>query len=234
MRIRGRTWRRASTSADCRSLRIGPSQVMECGFAAYFSSGRSAPRPRACFFACPKKQAKERAPRMGRSAFADSPALLGRRGLARRDIRVPTGEARRPVFAPTGRGPRRPAVLGGPYGDSRRSRGGPPYPGLLLPGEEKESMAKRSYAAYFFVLGGFASWRGSVAARSGPGQSRGVSAGSGNGCSGKTVAASKTGPSTQTRFIAGPSGVSTSTVQPAQPPTPQAMYSSSETWQGRS
>ena len=40
----------------------------------------------------------------------------------------------------------------------------------------------------------------------------------------KTVAASNTGPSTQTRFIAGPSGVWTRTVQPAQPPTPQAMF----------
>ena len=49
---------------------------------------------------------------------------------------------------------------------------------------------------------------------------------------GKTVLASKTGPSTHTRFIAGPSGVSTRTAQPAQPPTAQAMYSSSETWQG--
>jgi len=48
----------------------------------------------------------------------------------------------------------------------------------------------------------------------------------------KTVAASKTGPSTQTRFIAGPSGVWTRTVQPAQPPTAHAMFSSSETWQG--
>lgn len=50
----------------------------------------------------------------------------------------------------------------------------------------------------------------------------------------KTVLASNTGPSTHTRFIAGPSGVLTSTVQPAQPPTAQAMNSSSETWQGRS
>ncbi len=49
---------------------------------------------------------------------------------------------------------------------------------------------------------------------------------------GKTALASKTGPSTHTRFIAGPSAVSTRTAQPAQPPTAQAMYSSSETWQG--
>ncbi len=48
----------------------------------------------------------------------------------------------------------------------------------------------------------------------------------------KTVLASNTGPSTQTRFIAGPVGVATSTVQPAQPPTAQAMNSSSDTWQG--
>ena len=41
----------------------------------------------------------------------------------------------------------------------------------------------------------------------------------------QTLAASKTGPSTQTRFIARPSGVSTITVQPAQPPTAQAMNS---------
>ena len=49
-----------------------------------------------------------------------------------------------------------------------------------------------------------------------------------------TVAASNTGPSTQTRFMAGPSGVLILTVQPAQPPTAQAMYSSSDTWQGSS
>ena len=47
-----------------------------------------------------------------------------------------------------------------------------------------------------------------------------------------TVDASKTGPSTQTRFIAEPTGVDTSTVQPAQPPTAQAMNSSSDTWHG--
>ena len=44
--------------------------------------------------------------------------------------------------------------------------------------------------------------------------------------------ASNTGPSTQTRFIAGPAGVCTATAQPAQPPTAQAMNSSSATWQG--
>src|SRR5580698_9422266 len=47
---------------------------------------------------------------------------------------------------------------------------------------------------------------------------------------GKTAAPSNTGPSTHTRFMAGPSGVFTSTVQPAQPPTAQAMNSSSDTW----
>jgi twitching motility protein PilU len=45
----------------------------------------------------------------------------------------------------------------------------------------------------------------------------------------KTLYASNTGPSTHTRFIAGPSSVCTSTVQPAQPPTAHAMNSSSET-----
>jgi len=44
-----------------------------------------------------------------------------------------------------------------------------------------------------------------------------------------TVDASKTGPSTQTRFMASPSGVSIFTAQPAQPPTAQAMNSSSDT-----
>ena len=34
--------------------------------------------------------------------------------------------------------------------------------------------------------------------------------------------------------MAGPSGVLTFTVQPAQPPTAQAMNSSSDTWQGTS
>ena len=43
-----------------------------------------------------------------------------------------------------------------------------------------------------------------------------------------TLAASNTGPSTHTRFIARPAGVSMPTTQPAQPPTAQAMYSSSE------
>ena len=47
-----------------------------------------------------------------------------------------------------------------------------------------------------------------------------------------TVAASNTGPSTQTRFIAVPSGVLILTAHPAQPPTAQAMNSSRETWQG--
>src|SRR5688500_11662893 len=47
-----------------------------------------------------------------------------------------------------------------------------------------------------------------------------------------TARESNTGPSTHTRFIAGPSGVATFTVQPAQPPTAQAMNSSSDTWQG--
>ena len=46
-----------------------------------------------------------------------------------------------------------------------------------------------------------------------------------------TTRESNTGPSTHTRFIAGPSGVFTFTVQPAQPPTAQAMNSSRETWQ---
>src|SRR6185295_10628335 len=46
-----------------------------------------------------------------------------------------------------------------------------------------------------------------------------------------TALASNTGPSTHTRFIAGPSGVITFTVHPAQPPTAQAMNSSSDTWQ---
>ena len=46
------------------------------------------------------------------------------------------------------------------------------------------------------------------------------------------LAASKTGPSTQTRCMVGPLAVCTSTAQPAQPPTAQAMYSSSEIWQG--
>jgi len=36
------------------------------------------------------------------------------------------------------------------------------------------------------------------------------------------------------RFIAGPDSVRTSTVQPAQPPTAQAMNSSSDTWHGTS
>src|SRR5688572_33010079 len=49
-----------------------------------------------------------------------------------------------------------------------------------------------------------------------------------------TARESNTGPSTHTRFIAGPSGVVTFTVQPAQPPTAQAMNSSSDTWQGTS
>ena len=49
-----------------------------------------------------------------------------------------------------------------------------------------------------------------------------------------TVAASKTGPSTQTRFIAGHPASRSSTAQPAQPPTAQAMNSSSDTWQGSS
>ena len=40
-----------------------------------------------------------------------------------------------------------------------------------------------------------------------------------------TAFESNTGPSTHTRFIAGPSGVVTFTVQPAQPPTAQAMNS---------
>ena len=48
----------------------------------------------------------------------------------------------------------------------------------------------------------------------------------------KTARESNTGPSTHTRFIAGPSGVFTLTVQPAQPPTAQAMNSSRDTWQG--
>ena len=47
--------------------------------------------------------------------------------------------------------------------------------------------------------------------------------------SGNTACAAKTGPSTQTRFIAGPSLVCTRTAQPAQPPTAQAMNSSSDT-----
>src|ERR1700682_4866377 len=47
-----------------------------------------------------------------------------------------------------------------------------------------------------------------------------------------TASASNTGPSTQTRFIAGPAGVRTGTVQPAQPPTAQAMNSSSATCAG--
>ena len=34
------------------------------------------------------------------------------------------------------------------------------------------------------------------------------------------------------RFIAAPEVLCTSTAQPAQPPTAQAMYSSSDTWQG--
>lgn len=51
---------------------------------------------------------------------------------------------------------------------------------------------------------------------------------------GNTLAASNTGPSTHTLFMAGPRAVWTSTVQPAQPPTAQAMYSSNETWQGSS
>jgi SAM-dependent methyltransferase len=44
-----------------------------------------------------------------------------------------------------------------------------------------------------------------------------------------TTAASNTGPSTQTRFMAGPASVFTRTAHPAQPPTAQAMYSSSDT-----
>lgn len=48
-----------------------------------------------------------------------------------------------------------------------------------------------------------------------------------------TIEASNTGPSTHTRFIAGPPGRFTRTVQPAQPPTAQAMYSSSESCAGR-
>ena len=43
-----------------------------------------------------------------------------------------------------------------------------------------------------------------------------------------TVLASNTGPSTHTRFIAEPFTVSILTVHPAQPPTAQAIYSSSE------
>ncbi len=49
-----------------------------------------------------------------------------------------------------------------------------------------------------------------------------------------TAFASNTGPSTHTRFIAGPLGVVTRTAQPAQPPTAHAMNSSSETWHGMS
>ena len=47
-----------------------------------------------------------------------------------------------------------------------------------------------------------------------------------------TDSASNTGPSTHTRFIAGPCLVWTSTTQPAHPPTAQAMNSSRDTWQG--
>ena len=50
---------------------------------------------------------------------------------------------------------------------------------------------------------------------------------------GKTEAASNTGPSTHTRFMAGPSSVMVSIVHPAQPPTAQAIYSSMDIWQGR-
>jgi hypothetical protein len=49
---------------------------------------------------------------------------------------------------------------------------------------------------------------------------------------GNTAFASNTGPSTHTRFIASPLSVITGTAQPAQPPTAQAMNSSSDTWQG--
>ena len=51
------------------------------------------------------------------------------------------------------------------------------------------------------------------------------------GC-GKTLEASNTGPSTQTRFMVGPSSVCISIAQPAHPPTAQAMYSSMDIWQG--
>ena len=53
------------------------------------------------------------------------------------------------------------------------------------------------------------------------------------GAQNSTTAASNTGPSTHTRFIAGPVGRFTRTVQPAQPPTAQAMYSSSDSCAGR-
>src|SRR6478736_348612 len=59
----------------------------------------------------------------------------------------------------------------------------------------------------------------------------GIVANCGKATQPKTARESNTGPSTQTRFIAGPSGVFTRTVQPAQPPTAQAMNSSRETWQ---
>src|SRR6478736_9837991 len=60
----------------------------------------------------------------------------------------------------------------------------------------------------------------------------GIVANCGKATQPKTARESNTGPSTHTRFIAGPSAVITFTVQPAQPPTAHAMNSSSDTWQG--